>query len=62
MGGAILIVLLGLVVIILITPALRARARRRRMQVQDAAHEAVVQRLDDHRKRKRPSDDTIDHH
>lgn len=60
MGGLILAFLLGVVVVILVTPALRARARARRERVQDAAHEAVIRRLDDHRKRRRPGDDVID--
>lgn len=61
MGGLILILLLGVAVAILVTPALRARARKRREEVEQAAHEAVIQRLADHRKRRTSSsDDVID--
>lgn len=60
MGGLILVFLLALVVVILLTPALRERARKRRDEVAEAAHEAVIRRLDDHRKRPRSKDDVID--
>ena len=52
MGGVILIGLLALVIVLLLTPALRARAVRKRDDVANAAHEAVISRLEDHRKPK----------
>lgn len=58
MGGVILIGLLVLVIVILLTPAMRARAARKRDDVANTAHEAVVSRLEDHRKsRPRNPDD-----
>jgi hypothetical protein len=58
MGGAILIVIVGLVILLLLTPAMRARAARRRDEIETAAHDAVVRRLEDEReKRARPRDD-----
>lgn len=57
MGVPILILLLAGFVVILITPAWRERMRRRRDRLQDTAHEAVVQRLEDHRRRKKPGGD-----
>jgi hypothetical protein len=49
MGGVILIVLVGLAVVILLTPAMRARARERRNEVAKAAEDAVVRRIEDHK-------------
>lgn len=61
MGGVILVFLLGLAIVILVTPALRARARERRDEVAKSAHDAVISRLEDHRKRKAQSaDDNLD--
>ena len=56
MGGIIFIGLLAIVIVILITPALRARAREKREQGEPTAHEAVVSRLEDHRRRRQGSD------
>lgn len=56
MGGIILIALLAVLVVILITPALRARARERQAGENPTAHEAVVSRLEDHRRRKQTAD------
>jgi hypothetical protein len=52
MGGVILVFLLGIAIVILITPALRTRGRKQRDDVARTAHEAVVSRLEDHRKKK----------
>jgi hypothetical protein len=60
MGGLILIFLVAGIVVLLLTPALRARARAQRLKEYDQAHEAIVKRLDDHRKKRQPSDDIID--
>jgi hypothetical protein len=58
MGGVILIFLLGMAIVILLTPALQARGRKRRDEVARSAHEAVVSRLEDHRRKKsQPADD-----
>ena len=58
MGGVILIVLLGIAIVILVTPALRARGRKQREDIAQSAHEAVISRLEDHRKKKaQPADD-----
>jgi hypothetical protein len=57
MGGIILVLLLGVAIVILLTPALRARGRKQRDDVAETAHEAVVKRLDDHRKRRSTSED-----
>jgi hypothetical protein len=57
MGGIILVVLLALLIVILITPAIRARAAKgKRNAVDRTAHEAVVSRLEDHRRRKQTAD------
>lgn len=56
MGGVILLFIVGLVVVILVTPALRERARKRMERDRDTVHEAVVRRLDDHRRRKGDGD------
>ena len=62
MGGVIFIFLLAVLILILITPAIRealakSRAKRARGTV-ETPHEAVVRRLDDHRARRnsKPSD------
>ena len=47
MGGFILFGLFVLVVVALVSPALRARAQSRRDDRRRAAHEEVVRRLDD---------------
>jgi flagellar biosynthesis/type III secretory pathway M-ring protein FliF/YscJ len=61
MGGVILIFLLVVVILILITPALRARGAKARDDVAQTAHEAVISRLEDHRKRRQhPNDDVAD--
>jgi hypothetical protein len=52
MGGVILILLLGIAIVILLTPAIRARARKQRDDIAESAHEAVIKRLDDHRARR----------
>jgi hypothetical protein len=57
MGGVILVFLVALAIVILITPALRARGRKQRDDVARTAHEAVVSRLEDHRRRKAQADD-----
>jgi hypothetical protein len=57
MGGMILVFLLILVVVILVTPALRTRARKQRDDVANAAHEAVVSRLEDHRRKRQGGDE-----
>ncbi|HEX5006610.1 MAG TPA: hypothetical protein VFV70_05825 [Hyphomonadaceae bacterium] len=57
MGGIILIALLALLIVILITPAIRARAANaRREKGEPTAHDAVVSRLEDHRRRKHTAD------
>jgi hypothetical protein len=57
MGGIILIVLLALLIVILITPAIRARTTSaRRQDGEPTAHESVVSRLEDHRRRRQPAD------
>lgn len=61
MGGVILVFLLAVAIVILVTPALRARAREKRDEVAKTAHDAVISRLEDHRKRKAQSaDDNVD--
>lgn len=61
MGGVILLFIVALLIAILVTPALRARREQKLPQVvepgQDAPHEVVVHRLDDHRGKK-PGDET----
>jgi type II secretory pathway pseudopilin PulG len=57
MGGVILVFLVAIAVVILVTPALRTRGRRERDQAAKTAHETVISRLEDHRKRKnQPAD------
>jgi FtsZ-interacting cell division protein ZipA len=61
MGGVILVFLLAIAIVILVTPALRARAREKRDDVAKTAHDAVISRLEDHRKRKAQSaDENVD--
>jgi type II secretory pathway pseudopilin PulG len=57
MGGVILVFLLAVAIVILVTPALRARGRRNRDDVAQSAHEAVISRLEDHRRKKAQSAD-----
>ena len=59
MGGIIFVFLILLVVVILVTPALRTRARKERDSVAQTAHEAVISRLEDHRKRRAQSADDL---
>ena len=56
MGGIILVGLLAILIVVLITPALRARAKEKREAVDRTEHEAVVSRLEDHRRRKQGAD------
>jgi hypothetical protein len=56
MGGIILIALMALLIVILITPAIRRRAKQKRDEGDPTAHEAVVSRLEDHRRRKQTAD------
>ena len=56
MGGIILVGLIAVLIVILITPALRARAKEKRAEADRTAHEAVVSRLEDHRRRKQTVD------
>lgn len=64
MGGVIFVFLLALVIVILVTPALRARLSRQRPPSEpreETPHEVVIRRLDDHRARKNtPRDDATD--
>lgn len=57
MGGVILGFLVVLAIVILLTPAIRARGRKQRGDVANTAHEAVVSRLEDHRKNRPRSPD-----
>jgi flagellar biosynthesis/type III secretory pathway M-ring protein FliF/YscJ len=52
MGGVILFFLFVAVLVILVSPAMRARGRQTRDEVERSAHEAVVRRLEDHRRQK----------
>jgi type II secretory pathway pseudopilin PulG len=56
MGGIILIGLVAILIVVLITPALRARTKEKREEADRTAHEAVVSRLEDHRRRKQAAD------
>lgn len=66
MGGIILLGLLALLILLLITPAIRARLGGRpaappREPGEESPHEVVVRRLDDHRARKNtPQDEPRD--
>ncbi|MDP3740674.1 MAG: hypothetical protein Q8R02_25025 [Hyphomonadaceae bacterium] len=57
MGGVILVFLLVVAIVILVAPALRARGRKQRDDVANTAHEAVISRLEDHRKNRPRSPD-----
>jgi hypothetical protein len=56
MGGIILVGLIAVLIVILITPAIRARTRERRGEVDRTAHDAVVSKLEDHRRRRQTAD------
>jgi len=58
MGGVILILIVAVVVVILVTPAMRARAKERREAVDRTDHEAMVSRLEDHRRRRNDPGDS----
>lgn len=62
MGGLILIFLLAILIVVLVTPAARAYAdRKRRERSGDStAHDAVISRLEDHRKRRNQNNDRAD--
>jgi hypothetical protein len=51
MGGIILVFLVAFAVVILVRPALIARARARRERLRMGRPDAVIEHLDDHRKR-----------
>jgi hypothetical protein len=60
LGGLILVFILALVVLLLITPAIRARRERAIPPPEadpDSPHGVVVHRLDDHRKTRSGADD-----
>lgn len=58
MGGVILIFIVIVLIAILVTPAIRARmSRDLPPEPEDAPHEVVVHKLDDHRKKKTPGDE-----
>jgi sensor domain CHASE-containing protein len=57
MGGLILIFLLALLIVILITPALRARRQRLDDRTANTAHDEVMRRLETHRKWHETEDD-----
>jgi hypothetical protein len=50
-GGIILVFLVVLAVVILLRPALIARARARRERLRASRPDAVIEHLEDHRKR-----------
>ncbi|RYD95682.1 MAG: hypothetical protein EOP61_19300 [Sphingomonadales bacterium] len=66
MGGVILLFLLALLIVVLITPAIRTRFGSRPTPPpvepgQESPHEVVVRKLDDHRARKNtPRDEPRD--
>lgn len=66
MGGVIFIFLVALVIVILVTPAIRARFGGKPPPSegeprQETPHEVVIRRLDDHRARRNtPRDDATD--
>jgi hypothetical protein len=66
MGGVIFIFLVALVIVILVTPAIRARFGGQPPPPegeprQETPHEVVIRRLDDHRARRNtPRDDATD--
>jgi flagellar biosynthesis/type III secretory pathway M-ring protein FliF/YscJ len=57
MGGVIFVFLILMVIVILVTPALRNRGRKQRDDLAQTAHEAVISKLEDHRKRRQSSED-----
>jgi hypothetical protein len=65
MGGLIFVFLIALLIVVLVTPAIRSRFQRK-MPPQppsgrDSPHEVVIRRLDDHRARRNPPrDDATD--
>jgi hypothetical protein len=63
MGGLIFLFLIAVLIVILITPAIRARLNKDappRPPGEESPHEVVIRRLDDHRSRRnRPTDDSI---
>jgi beta-lactamase regulating signal transducer with metallopeptidase domain len=60
MGGLILFFLFVTAVVILLTPAMQAGGRRSRDEVERAAHEAVLRRIEDHRRRQGAETDPED--
>lgn len=67
MGGLIFVLLLAVLIVVLVTPAIRARFGRSPPPAvppsdgQESPHEVVVRRLDDHRARKNtPRDEPHD--
>ena len=61
MGGVILIFLMAILIVILVTPAIRAHVESKRRQATDqSAHDAVISRLEDHRKRRNQPGDRSD--
>ena len=65
MGGVVLLFLLALLIVLLLTPAIRARFGRLPSRPRDeedgSPHEVVVRQLDDHRARKNtPRDEPRD--
>ncbi len=65
MGGLIFLFLVAVLIVILVTPAIRARLNKDApptggSPTDESPHEVVVRRLDDHRSRRnRPTDDSI---
>lgn len=59
MGGVILLFLLAILIVVLVTPAIRTRFGRTPPPEdgQESPHEQVVRRLDDHRARKNTQGD-----
>lgn len=60
MGGLILLLILGLLIALLVMPALQARQKKLAPPPEegpDGPHEVVVHRLDDHRKAKSATDE-----
>ena len=60
MGGIIFIGLVLVVLVILVLPALRNRWARPRDPGEPTEHEAVISRLEDHRKRRQQTEDAGD--
>lgn len=57
MGLVIFIGLVALAILALLSPTLQRRALRRREDVERAAEDAVIRRLEDHPRRRRGKDD-----